>query len=66
MFKDRLKECRLECGLTQLQVANALGLTLPAICQYEKGVREPSLDILVKLCKLLNVSADYLLGLTDI
>lgn len=65
MFNNRLKECRLECGLTQLQVAQSLGVTLPAISQYEKGIREPSLELLVKYCKLLNVSADYLLGLSD-
>ena len=65
MFNERLKECRLECGLTQLQVAQYLGVTLPAVCQYEKGSRELSLELLVKLCKLFNVSADYLLGLTD-
>ena len=65
MFYERLRASRLKRGLTQKQVAQSLGVTLPAVSQYEKGVREPSLELLVKYCKLLNVSADYLLGLSD-
>ena len=65
MFAIRLKETRIEKGLRQKDVAEAIGLTLRAICNYEAGTREPSLDILKKLCLFFNVSSDYLLGLTD-
>jgi transcriptional regulator with XRE-family HTH domain len=65
MFNQRLREVRLEKGLRQKDVADALGLTLRAICNYEAGTREPSLQILVKLCKYLDVPSDYLLGITD-
>lgn len=64
-MKERLKEIRLEKGLTQKQLALAVGLTETALCNYEKGIREPSLDVLKQLCIVLDVSADYLLGLTD-
>lgn len=50
MLKDKIRELRLEKGLRQVDVANAMGLTLRAICNYEAGTREPSLDMLVKLC----------------
>ena len=65
MFNQRLKEIRTEKGLKQKELAQALGLTLQAICNYEAGIREPSLEMLVKMCKYFDVTADYLLGLTD-
>lgn len=65
MFNQRLREVRLEKNLRQKDLADALGLTLRAICNYEAGTREPSLQILVKLCKYLDVPSDYLLGITD-
>lgn len=65
MFNERIREARQQCGLTQKQVAEKLGITDNALCQYEKGVREPSISTIIELCKLYDVSADYLLGLTD-
>lgn len=61
----RLKQERLAKGYTQKQVAIAIGVTYNAISNYESGAREPSLDILCKICKFLDVTADYLLGLSD-
>lgn len=65
MFKERLRELRLEKGLRQLDVANAVGVTLRAICNYEAGTREPSLDMLISLCKVLETTPNYLLGFSD-
>ncbi|MCI9010345.1 MAG: helix-turn-helix transcriptional regulator [Clostridia bacterium] len=62
---DRLKELRIEKGLRLIDVANAVGLTLMAISNYEQGIREPSIAILIKLCDFFEVSADYLIGRTD-
>ena len=64
-MNERLKEIRLEKGFTQKQLAIAVGLTETALCNYEKGIREPSLDVFKQLCIVLEVSSDYLLGLTD-
>lgn len=61
----RLRELRLEKGLRLKDVAEAMGVTLRTISNYEAGIREPSLDMLVKLCKFFDVSSDYLLGLSD-
>ena len=62
---ERLKELRIERGLKLKEVAEAMSVTVRAICRYEDGTREPSVEMIIKFCKLYNVSADYLLGLTD-
>lgn len=62
---ERLKHLRVENGLKLKDVAAALNVTIRSINRYEDGTREPSIDMLVKFCKLYDVSADYLLGLTD-
>lgn len=62
---ERLKELRIEKSLTQQQVAEQLGITQRAYSHYEIGDREPSVALIKQLCKLFEVSADYLLGLTD-
>ena len=64
-FAERLKELRIEKGLSQGAVSKALGLTRNAFTNYEMGIREPSLEIVVKICDFFDVSADYLLGRTD-
>ena len=50
-------------GRTQTEVAKFIGVSTSAYAHYEQGVREPSLDILAKICLYLKVSANYLLGL---
>ena len=60
---QKLKDLRLEKGLTQAEVSKKLGLTRTAIANYELGIREPSLEILKKICKFFEVSSDFLLGL---
>lgn len=62
---ERLKEVRIEKGLTQKQVAEAINVSFNAVSQYESGVREPSIDLLLQICNFLDVSADYIIGRTD-
>jgi len=64
-FGDKLKALRTEKKLTQQQLAEKLGLVKGSISAYEKNAKYPSVSILIKLCTLFNVSADYLLGLSD-
>ena len=61
----RLRELRLEQGLTLKQVSSALQLTLSAYANYERGIREPSVAIIKRICKFYNVSSDYLLGIEN-
>jgi len=61
----RLKEARNEAGYTQKQVAEKMGTVQSAYIKYELGKLELDYEKLVFLCKLYDVSADYILGLKD-
>lgn len=65
MFKDILKNLRLAQGLTQAEVANALGISQPNFRRWEVGERVPSSETLERLADFFHVSTDYLLGRTD-
>ena len=65
MLGKKLKELREERGLTQKQLATALGLNSVTYLHYEKDQREPPLSLLVEFAKFFDVSTDYLLGLKD-
>ena len=67
MYKlgERLKELRKQQGLTQVQVAERLGLSKAVISSYEVASRHPSYDILIKMAALYGVTTDYLLGLDN-
>ena len=63
---ERLKRARLNAGFsTMKQVSDALGLERTRYLKWEHGDAVPSLDMLVRLCRLFGVSADYLLGLEE-
>ena len=64
-MKEKLKLLRKEKGVSQGAVAIALGITASAYSNYEQGLREPAVEMIVKLCQYFCVSADYLLGLED-
>lgn len=64
-INKRLRELRKDAKMTQQQVAYNLGIASTTYANYEQGTREPSLSIIIKLCRLYCISADYLLGLTD-
>ena len=65
-MKEKLKLLRKQKGVSQRVVAEAIGVTLSAYSNYEQGIREPSNQILINLCKYYNVSADYLLVIDEI
>lgn len=64
-FSERLRELRIEKGLSRRQLAEMLD-TLPRnISYWELGQRECNFDMLLKIAEVLDVSVDYLLGKTD-
>ncbi|KAF1301214.1 helix-turn-helix transcriptional regulator [Enterococcus saccharolyticus] len=65
MFKERLKNLRLAQGMTQVEVASALGISQPNFRRWEAGERAPSSETLERLADFFHVSTDYLLGRTD-
>lgn len=60
MFTDRLYQLRIESGMTQQQVADAIQTTLRQYQRFEKGEQKPGYDNLVKLADCFQVSLDYL------
>ena len=65
MISERLKQLRKEKNISQKTISNAIGITLSAYSNYEQGIREPAIEIIIKLCKYFEISADYLLGLEN-
>lgn len=65
MFSNRLYELRTTCRLSQKDLSKELNISQQSIIQYEQGIIEPDLSILLKLATLFDVSIDYLLGRTD-
>ena len=61
-FKNRFKKLRKENSLTQKELGKKLQLGESTISHYERGDREPSHNILIKIARFFNVSIDYLLG----
>ncbi len=65
ILAKRLRKCREISGLTQIKVAIYCDITEKAYQNYELGVHEPRLSILVRMAEFYKVSIDYLVGLTD-
>ena len=62
---SKISICRQNMNMTQEELAVKLGVTPQAISMYERNVRMPDVTLLSRLCKILGVSSDYLLGLNE-
>ncbi len=60
-LKERLKQARIKCGLTQGELAKALGIGKTTLIDYEKGVSEPRVSTILKISEICNVSLNWLL-----
>ena len=65
IFGERLRKLRNSQSVSQMQLANALGLTQNSIGMMERGYRGTTIEKVVLLAKYFHVSTDYLLGITD-
>lgn len=63
IWNERIKELREDCDLTQLQLAEALGITQRVVSYYEKNQREIPINVLVKYANYFDVTLDYICGL---
>ena len=63
-FAENLRNARIRCNKTASQCAEALGCTVAAWSQWESGKREPSIDKIIALCRLLATTPNELLGFT--
>ncbi len=64
-MKERLRNLRIESGMTQKQLAQTINSTNKNIWAYENGLATPPIDVLKSYADTFNVSVDYLLGRTD-
>ena len=62
---ENIKKARKAAGVTQKELAERLQVYQKDISRWETGVRTPSAEYIIQLCKALDISADYLLGLKD-
>lgn len=66
IIKSRLGEEIRISKLTTVEIAQKIGVSSEMVTQYKTTKKLPKLDTFKKLCEVLDVSADYILGLTDI
>jgi transcriptional regulator with XRE-family HTH domain len=62
---DRLRQLRHARGFTQEALAERLELGIRQIHRYERGLSDPAGDVVVRIARELNVTTDYLLGLSN-
>lgn len=65
MFSERLTEVRKANKLSQTEVATKLNVTKQSVANWENGNVMPSIDMLIKISTVFNVSSDFLLGLNN-
>lgn len=64
-YPERIRELRQDNDYTQQKIADILGVAQTTYSQYELEKRPMPIEYLIALCKFYNVSADYMLGLSD-
>lgn len=62
-FGKRFKETRIQCGLTQKQVADKLGIEQSNISDWENNISRPEYENLIALAKLYDETLETLLGI---
>lgn len=62
---EKIKTLRIQSGMSQVQLAERIGVTKSAVNAWEAGTNSPSLSYIIKLAQVLAVSTDYLLGVNE-
>ena len=62
---NRIKEIRLEQGLSQQKFGMLLSVSQDTVSLWEKGKSLPTTEFIIAIAKTFNVSADYILGIID-
>ena len=64
-IQERLRECIKNSTLSQKVIAEKIGVSAQTVSKYMKKDIFPALDTLARLCKVLDVSSDYILGIKE-
>jgi transcriptional regulator with XRE-family HTH domain len=59
---ERITQLRKQQNLSQDELAKKAGVSRTIICNYERNANTPSIEVLIKLAKVFNVSVDFLIG----
>lgn len=62
MLGQRINELRQVFGWNQVEMAKRLGVAKQTVSNWENDNIQPSIEMLIRLAKLFNVTTDYLLG----
>lgn len=65
-LNERIRQVRIINKLTAKEFGDIFSISLSSVSLYESGRRTPSIDLIIKISNHFNISADYLLGITDI
>lgn len=65
MLGQRINEMRTSLGWNQVELAKRLGVAKQTVSNWENENIQPSIEMLIRLSKLLGVTTDYLLGLDN-
>ncbi len=64
-IQKRLREAISQSGIDQKVIADKIGVSAQTVSKYMTRDVFPALDTLAKLCVLLDISSDYILGIKD-
>lgn len=64
-YRERMRNIREDRDLTQVELGKVLNKSQQGYNHIEVGRAELKIDDLIRLCKFYNLSADYLIGLSD-
>lgn len=66
IIAERLKELRLQKNLSILELSKNLGVSDATICRWENGISDIKSDDIITISNFFDVSADYLIGLSNL
>ena len=62
MLNERIRELRLAAGFSQVELAEKLGVSKQSVSNWENDNIQPSIEMLVKISRIFNVSTDFIIG----
>lgn len=65
MLNENIKRLRKARNISQVELANELGVTKQCVSNWENDYIQPSIEMLIKIAKYFNVTTDFLLDLND-
>ena len=65
MLGENLRKLRIATGLSLVELSDRLGVTKQSVSNWENGNIQPSVEMIIKISKTLNISTDVLLGLDE-